>query len=77
MATFELPLGEPAENSRSQSCQDHNEMIRADGGDPAGVLDDLAEMKYEELSIDGAPTERGTIVKMPICWLVAERSSTP
>jgi FkbM family methyltransferase len=54
----------------------HNQMIRADGEDPARVLNDLAEMKYEELSIDGAPTERGTILEMPICRLVAERSST-
>lgn len=55
----------------------HNEMIRSDGGDPARVLDDLAEMRYEELSIDGAPTERGAILKEPICRLVAERSHTP
>jgi hypothetical protein len=55
----------------------HNEMIRSYGGDPARVLDDLAEMRYEELSIDGASAERRTILKMPICRLVAKRSSTP
>jgi FkbM family methyltransferase len=55
----------------------HNEMIRSDGGDPARVLDDLAEMRYEELSIDGVSAERGTILKMPICRLVAKRSSAP
>jgi FkbM family methyltransferase len=54
----------------------HNEMIRSDGGDPARVLDDLADMKYGELWIDGILAERGAILKMPICRLVAKRSST-
>lgn len=52
----------------------HNEMIRAEGGDPARVLDDLAEMKYEELSINGVNADRDRILKMPICRLVAGRS---
>jgi Methyltransferase FkbM domain len=55
----------------------HNEMIRSEGGDPVRVLDDLAEMRYESLSIDGVLAERGTILKMPICRLVAKRLSTP
>jgi FkbM family methyltransferase len=55
----------------------HNEMIRSDGGDPARVLDDLAEMKYEVLRIDGASAERAAVLKMPICRLLAKRSSTP
>jgi hypothetical protein len=54
----------------------HNEMIRADGGDPARVLDDLAEMKYEELSINGVNADRDRILRMPICRLVARRSGT-
>ena len=54
----------------------HNEMIRTDGGDPARVLDDLAEMKYEELSINGVNADRDRILRMPICRLVARRSST-
>jgi FkbM family methyltransferase len=54
----------------------HNEMICADGGDPARVLDDLEEMKYEELSINGVNTDRDRILKMPICRLVAKRSET-
>jgi FkbM family methyltransferase len=54
----------------------HNEMIRADGGDPARVLDDLAEMKYEELSINGVNADRDRILRMPICRLVARRLGT-
>ena len=54
----------------------HNEMIRAAGADPARVLDDLAEMKYEELSINGVVADRDRILKMPICRLVARRSGT-
>lgn len=54
----------------------HNEMIRADGGDPVRVLNDLAEMKYEELSINGVDADRDRILKMPICRLVARRSGT-
>jgi FkbM family methyltransferase len=54
----------------------HNEMIRADGGDPSRVLDDLAEMKYMELSIDGMPARRDIILGMPICRLVAKRADT-
>ncbi len=41
----------------------HNEMIRTDGGDPARVLDDLREMKYEELSINGVNANRDRITK--------------
>ena len=54
----------------------HNEMIRADGDDPASVLDDLAEMKYEELSINGVNADRDRILRMPICRLVARRLGT-
>jgi FkbM family methyltransferase len=54
----------------------HNEMIRADGGDPARVLDDLAEMKYEELSINGVNADRDRILRMPICRLVVRRLGT-
>lgn len=50
----------------------HNEMIRADGEDPTNVLDELAEMNYEELSIGGSPAGRTAILKMPICRLVAK-----
>jgi len=52
----------------------HNEMIRADRGDPACVLDDLAEMKYRELSINNITVERAVILEMPICRLMARRS---
>jgi hypothetical protein len=31
------------------------------------VLNELEEMKYDELSIDGTLAERGEILKMPIC----------
>ena len=31
------------------------------------MLNELAEMKYDELSIDGTLAERGAILKMPIC----------
>jgi FkbM family methyltransferase len=54
----------------------HNEMIRADGGDPASVLDDLAEMKYQDLSINSVPAGRDVILEMPICRLVAKPLST-
>jgi FkbM family methyltransferase len=54
----------------------HNEIIRADGGDPASVLDDLAEMKYQELSINSVPAGRDVILEMPICRLVAKPSNT-
>jgi FkbM family methyltransferase len=54
----------------------HNEMIRSEGGDPSRVLDDLAEMNYEELSINGVNADRDRILKMPICRLVARRSGT-
>jgi FkbM family methyltransferase len=54
----------------------HNAMIRANGGDPASVLDALAEMKYQELSINGVPAGRDVILETPICRLVATRSST-
>jgi len=39
-------------------------------------LDDLAEMKYEELSINGLNADRDRILEMPICRLVAMRSGT-
>jgi len=54
----------------------HNEMIRADGGDPASVLDDLAELKYQELSINGVSAGRNVILEMPICRLVAKALNT-
>jgi FkbM family methyltransferase len=50
----------------------HNEMIRSEGGDPNRVLDDLAEMRYEMLSIDGVKIERTAILQMPICRLVGK-----
>jgi FkbM family methyltransferase len=54
----------------------HNEIIRADGGDPASVLDALAETKYKELSINSVPAGRDVILEMPICRLLAKPSNT-
>jgi FkbM family methyltransferase len=52
----------------------HNEMIRSEGNDPGRVLEDLAEMNYEMLSVDGAEVDRSTILQMPICRLLGRQS---
>jgi len=49
----------------------HNDIIRADGGDPGCIVDDLHEMKYEMYSTDGAKLDRSAILQTPICRLVA------
>jgi FkbM family methyltransferase len=50
----------------------HNEIILSQGGDPNRVLDDLAEIGYEMLSIDGVKIERSALLRMPICRLVGK-----
>ena len=50
----------------------HNEMIRSEGGDPSGVLEDLAEMGYEMFSVDSVKIKRSAILRKPICRLVGK-----
>ena len=52
----------------------HNDIIRADGGDPNGVLDDLIEMRYEVYSADGSKLDRDSILHMPICRLLGRKA---
>jgi FkbM family methyltransferase len=50
----------------------HNEKIRAEGADPGGVLDLLAEMRYELFSVDDAKLSRDAILQEPIFRLVGK-----
>jgi FkbM family methyltransferase len=51
----------------------HNEMILADGGDPASSLDELAMVGYETYTFDGEVLSRHSILKKPIVRCVASK----
>lgn len=54
----------------------HNDIIRAEGGDPNAVLDELIEMKYEVHSVDGNTLGRNAILQMANCRLVGRKTAT-
>jgi FkbM family methyltransferase len=53
----------------------HNDMIRADGGNPGSVVDDLAASGYELFSIEGVPIGREAILQTSICRMVGKPRS--
>jgi FkbM family methyltransferase len=54
----------------------HNEMVRADGGDPHTALDLLDESNYSTFALSGSPIGRSEILAWPIIRLVAKPNSS-
>ena len=51
----------------------HNEMIRADGGDPCSVLEQVADARYTFHTLAGDETSAGALIAPPIVRFVAMR----
>jgi len=52
----------------------HNAMIASEGGDPNLALDELVQLKYEFLALNGNPLERDFILKKPLIRIVAMKA---
>ncbi len=53
----------------------HTEMITAEGGDPGLALDELEQLGYETLALNGNPMERNAILQVPLIRIVAARAT--
>jgi FkbM family methyltransferase len=53
----------------------HNEMISAEGGDPAAALDILDAHGYRVRDLNGDPLTRNGILRLPILRVTAEREA--
>jgi FkbM family methyltransferase len=51
----------------------HNEMVTSEGGDPDGVLDELARIGYNTFGLRGEAIKKSAILKYPIVRIVARR----
>lgn len=51
----------------------HNEMISSEGGDPSLTLNELVQLGYETLALEGNSLERDFILREPLIRIVAAR----
>jgi FkbM family methyltransferase len=54
----------------------HNAMIASEGGDPAQALDELVELKYAMLALNGNPLKREFILRKPLIRIVAMKAQS-